>query len=152
MKKLVTGLFTLFLGLGLGASAWADQLLIVRSTQNFEEAMATLQAAIAARGYKVAKVQRVDVGLEMKGYKTDRYRVVFYGRPGEVERLAADYPELIPYLPLNVAIFAEEGQTILTAARPTVLREFFPQPALAPVFERWEKDLTEIFDEVRATR
>lgn len=114
--------------------------------------MSTLQAAIAARGYKVAKVQRVDVGLEAKGYKTDRYRVVFFGRPGEVEKLAAEHPELIPYLPLNVAIFAEEGQTLLTTARPTVLKEFFPQPELAPLFERWEKDLGEIFDEVRTTR
>ncbi|MEO1767497.1 DUF302 domain-containing protein [Thiobacter aerophilum] len=152
MKRLAPCLGALFLGLALSVSAWADQLLIVRSAQNFEEAMATLQTAIAARGYKVAKVQRVDVGLEMKGYKTDRYRVVFYGRPGEVERLAAAHPELIPYLPLNVAIFAEEGQTLLTAARPTVLKEFFPQPDLAPVFERWEKDLVDIFDEVRATR
>jgi len=148
MKRLAACLILLF----FACAAWADQLLLVRSAQNFEEAMSTLQAAIAARGYKVAKVQRVDVGLEAKGYKTDRYRVVFFGRPGEVEKLAAEHPELIPYLPLNVAIFAEEGQTLLTTARPTVLKEFFPQPELAPIFERWEKDLGEIFDEVRTTR
>jgi uncharacterized protein (DUF302 family) len=148
MKRLGACLILLF----FACAAWADQLLLVRSAQNFEEAMSTLQAAIAARGYKVAKVQRVDVGLEAKGYKTDRYRVVFFGRPGEVEKLAAEHPELIPYLPLNVAIFAEEGQTLLTTARPTVLKEFFPQPELAPLFERWEKDLGEIFDEVRTTR
>ncbi|MCL6554734.1 MAG: DUF302 domain-containing protein [Burkholderiales bacterium] len=148
MKRLGACLILLF----FACAAWADQLLLVRSAQNFEEAMSTLQAAIAARGYKVAKVQRVDVGLEAKGYKTDRYRVVFFGRPGEVEKLAAEHPELIPYLPLNVAIFAEEGQTLLTTARPTVLKEFFPQPELAPIFERWEKDLGEIFDEVRTTR
>jgi len=148
MNRLAACLVLLFLASGV----WADQLLLVRSAQNFEEAMSTLQAAIAARGYKVAKVQRVDVGLEAKGYKTDRYRVVFFGRPGEVEKLAVEHPELIPYLPLNVAIFAEEGQTLLVTARPTVLKEFFPQPQLAPLFERWEKDLGEIFDEVRTTR
>lgn len=136
----------------LAAPAAADELLIVRSAQNFEDAMTTLQAAIAARGYKVAKVQRVDVGLEAKGYKTDRYRVVFYGKPGEVEALAARYPDLIPYLPLNVAIFAEGGQTILTTARPGVLKAFFPQPELQPVFDRWEADLVGILDEVRETR
>jgi uncharacterized protein (DUF302 family) len=136
----------------LAVPAAADELLIVRSTQNFEDAMTTLQSAIAAHGYKVAKVQRVDVGLEAKGYKTDRYRVVFYGRPGEIEALAAKYPNLIPYLPLNVAIFAEGGQTILTTARPGVLKEFFPQPELQPVFDRWESDLVAILDEVRQTR
>jgi len=137
----------------LGASATrADELLIVRSAQNFEEAMSTLQASISGNGYKVGKVQRVDVGLQAKGYKTDRYRVVFYAKPGELEALAQKYPTLIPYLPLNVAIFAEGGQTILTSARPGVLKEFFPQPELQPIFDRWEKDLIEILDEVRDTR
>ncbi|MBT9613802.1 MAG: DUF302 domain-containing protein, partial [Burkholderiales bacterium] len=49
-------------------SASADELLMIRSSQNFEDAMTTLQGAIAERGYKVTRVQRVDVGLEAKGY------------------------------------------------------------------------------------
>jgi len=133
-------------------TAQADELLMVRSAQNFEEAMSTLQASIAAKGYKVTKVQRVDVGLEAKGYKTDRYRVVFYGKPGELEALAAAHPDLVPYLPQSVAIFAEEGNTILTTARPSLLKQFYPDPKLAPVFERWERDLIAIFDTVRETK
>lgn len=145
----------LFVSLLLSLAPWlvhADELLIVRSLQNFEEAMATLQNAIAARGYRVAKVQRVDVGLEAKGYKTDRYRVVFFGRDGEIQRLAREHPELIPYMPLSVVIFAEGNQTILTAARPRVLARFYADPALAPVFTRWDEDLVAIFDQVRETR
>lgn len=132
--------------------AHADEMLIVRSAQNFEEAMSTLQAAIKEQGYKVTRVQRVDVGLEAKGYKTDRYRVVFYGKPGEFETLAAQHPDLVPYLPLSVAIYAEEGNTILTTARPGLLKQFYPEANLKPVFERWEKDLVKIFDTVRETR
>lgn len=149
MKRL---LLLILLSVLLTRTAMADELLMTRSAQNFEEAMSTLQAAIAAQGYKVTKVQRVDVGLEAKGYKTDRYRVVFYGKPGEVEALAAAHPELVPYMPLSVAIFAEEGNTILTAARPGLLKQFYPDPALASVFERWERDLTTIFDTVRETK
>lgn len=152
MRKFIRIFLAVALLAGLAAPAGAAELLIVRSAQNFEDAMTTLQTAIAERGYKVAKVQRVDVGLEAKGYKTDRYRVVFYGKPGEIEALAAKYPTLIPYLPLNVAIFAEGGQTILTTARPGVLKEFFPQPELQPIFDRWEQDLVAILDEVRKTR
>lgn len=143
--------FALVLALWFNTAS-ADELLMVRSSQNFEDAMTTLQAAIAAHGYKVTRVQRVDVGLEAKGYKTDRYRIVFYGKPGEIEALAAKYPKLIPYLPLAVAIFAEEGNTILTTARPALLKQFYPEPELKPVFERWEKDLVEIMDEVREAR
>jgi len=134
------------------ASAGTNQLLIVRSQQAFEEAMLTLQGAISGAGYKVARVQRVDIGLEGHGYHSDKYRVVFYGKAEEIAQLSAKYPELIPYLPLNVAIFAEGDNTILTTNRPSVLEEFFPAPELKAIFARWEKDLIRILDEVRETK
>ena len=149
MKRLYG--FALALVLWFNA-ANADELLMIRSSQNFEDAMTTLQSSIAEHGYKVTRVQRVDVGLEAKGYKTDRYRIVFYGKPGEIEALAAKYPKLIPYLPLAIAIFAEESNTLLTTARPALLKQFYPEPELKPIFERWEKDLVEIMDEVREAK
>ena len=129
--------------------ALADEMLIVRSGRDFEDTMTSLQGAIAARGYKVSRVQSVDAGLAAKGYQTDKYRVVFYGKPDEVARLATQHPELIPFLPLSVAIFAEGSQTLLATNRPGALKTFFAAPELAPTFERWEKDLVSIFDEIR---
>ena len=145
------------LGIALAMALWvnsanADELIMIRTSQNFEDAMTTLQSSIAEHGYKVTRVQRVDVGLEAKGYKTDRYRIVFYGKPGEIEALVAKFPKLIPYLPLAIAIFAEEGNTLLTTARPALLKQFYPEPELKPIFERWEKDLVEIMDDVREAK
>jgi uncharacterized protein (DUF302 family) len=130
----------------------ADEMLIVRSGRDFEETMVTLQTAIAARGYKVTQVQRVDVGLEAKGYQTDKYRVVFYGKADEIAGLAERHPELIPFLPLSVAIFAEGSQTLVTTNRPGALKTLFPASELRPTFDRWERDLVAIFSEVRQVR
>jgi len=130
----------------------ADEMLIVRSGRDFEETMASLQTAIAARGYKVTRVQRVDVGLEAKGYQTDKYRVVFYGKADELALLAERHPELIPFLPLSVAILAEGSQTLVTTNRPGALKALFPAPELVPTFDRWERDLVGIFSEVRQAR
>ena len=147
MRFLIIGLlFT------LASTASADQLLMIRSGLPFPEAMMALQNAITMRGYKVTYVQNVDIGLTKIGYKTDNYKVVFYGKTEEVAQLTAKHPELIPYLPLNVAIFAERDNTILVTNRPGVLAEFFPDPELKAVFMRWEKDLTEIVNEVQEAR
>lgn len=137
---------------GMATAAGADQLLMTRSGQLFPEAMSTLQNAITARGYKISRVQNVDKGLSRTGYRTDNYKVVFYGKADEVAQLSARHPELIPYLPLNVGIFAERNNTILVTNRPGVLAEFFPDPELKAVFVRWEKDLEEVFNEVREAR
>ena len=152
MKILTQLIASAFLFLLLITPARSDQLMIVRSSQDFEEAMSTLQAAIKNHGYQLTKVQRVDVGLEAKGYKTDKYRVVFYGKQDEMAQLARKHPEIIPYLPLNIAIFSEVNNTILTSLRPAVLKEFFQDPELLPIFERWENDLVKILDEVRETK
>ena len=130
-------------------TACAEGLIMARSSQNFEDAMSTLQATITSHGYKVAKVQRVDVGLEAKGYKTDRYRIVFYGKSGEIEMLAQKYPKLIPYLPQTIVIFAEEDNTIITAAHPALLEQMYPDPELKQIFERWEKDILGMMDDLR---
>ena len=151
MNKAILLLITALL-LGLAATAGADQLLMIRSSQPFPEAMSALQNAISARGYKVSRVQNVDIGLSKIGYKTDNYKVVFYGKAEQVAQLAAKHPELIPYLPLNVAIFAEKDNTILVTSRPSVLAEFFPDPELKSMFMRWENDLTAIFNEVQEAR
>jgi len=136
----------------LAPAAHADQMLIVRSGQDFEEAMLTLQGAIAAQGYTLARVQRVDAGLEARGYQTDRYRVVFYGKAEEIAALATRHPQLMPFLPLNIAIFAEGDETLLATNRPGVLGEFFPAPELKPMFARWEKDLLEILEKGQQAR
>jgi uncharacterized protein (DUF302 family) len=129
--------------------AQAQDLLMIRSRQAFPEAMATLQDSIGAHGYTVSRVQRVDIGLTRSGFKTDKYRVVFFGKEKEIKQLTAKHPDLIPYLPLKVAIFAEANETLVVCSNPARFARFFPSPDLAPVFARWESDMHSILDDVR---
>lgn len=125
------------------------EMIMVRSAEAFPETMATLQAAIRSKGYTLSRIQRVDVGLNAKGYKTDKYRVVFFGKGEQIQQLANQYPQLIPYLPLKIAIYAEGENTILTSANPAVFLDMFKTPALKPIFELWLKDITAILNTVQ---
>lgn len=135
--------------LALALPAQADQLLMARSGQAFPEAMLTLQTAVGDQGYTVSRVQRVDIGLTASGFETDKYRIVFFGVPEEVRRLTAEYPDLIPYLPLKMTIFAEGDETLVVATNPQVLAGVVDAPELGPVFERWQRDIHAILDKVR---
>jgi len=150
MNMLMRRMATLVLALlFLAAPAAADELLMVRMDKQFPEAMTLLQSAISSRGYKITRLQQVNENLERREYKSDMYRVVYFGKLEEVRQATAAYPELIPFLPLNITIFAEGDQTILVANHPQTLRRYFPDSALKPVFDRWEKDVVEIMDEMR---
>ncbi|MDH5784062.1 MAG: DUF302 domain-containing protein, partial [Chromatiales bacterium] len=121
MKKLTQLLTALLLITSPALYAGNDQLLMMRSAQSFPETMLALQKSIGEYGYTVSRVQRVDIGLTSSGFATDKYRIVFFGKPEEVRHLTARYPQLIPYLPLKITLFAEQDETVLTTFDPTML-------------------------------
>ena len=127
----------------------AQDLFMERSQLPFPEAMSVLQQSIVASGYKVSRVQRVDIGLTKSGYKTDKYRVVFFGDLDELRAASDRHPGLIPYLPLKISIFAENDETLLLASSFKHLRPFYSSPDLQLQFNRWESAIREILERVR---
>ena len=130
--------------------ARADDLLMVRAERPFGDAISDLQIAIQDHGYQVARIQRVDVGLASGGYKTAEYRLVFFGKPQEMHELEERYPELLPYLPLKIVIFAEGDSTLALAYNPAILQTFFKKAALQDQTRRWERDIRAILDQFAA--
>jgi len=130
----------------------AEEMIMTRSVLAFPEAMLALQESIAAHGYTVSRVQRIDIGLTGMGYKTDKYRIVFAAKLGEIRELTDKAPQLTPYLPPKIAIFAEGDQTILVTINPKLYADIAGE-AIAPVFfDRWESDLRSIFYDVNTAR
>ncbi|HKJ76074.1 MAG TPA: DUF302 domain-containing protein [Gammaproteobacteria bacterium] len=140
----------LLLLLAAAVPAHADRLLMARSSQPFPETMLAVQDAIGAHGYTVSRVQRVDIGLTASGYKTDKYRIVFFGRPGEVRRLADKHLELIPYLPLKLTLFAEGDDTIIVSANPMVFAPVADDPETKAILKRWRRDVRAILAQIRS--
>jgi len=132
-------------------SGLAEELLMARSPRAFPEAMLTLQESIGDHGYTLSRVQRVDIGLTSSGFETDKYRVVFFGKPGEIRRLTGDYPQLIPYLPMKMTLFAEGDETVVVAADPTVFEALVPGRSLRYLFQRWKSDIASMMDDLRGT-
>ncbi|MCK5480420.1 MAG: DUF302 domain-containing protein, partial [Gammaproteobacteria bacterium] len=61
-------------------------------------------------------------------------------------------PQLIPYLPPKISIFAEEEQTILVTAHPKLYAEIAGDAVDPVIFERWASDLQSIFHDVRMAK
>jgi uncharacterized protein (DUF302 family) len=125
---------------------------MVRARQSFPETMLALQTAIAEHGYKVSRVQRVDIGLTKSGFKTDKYRIVFYGKAEEVARLTDKHPQLIPYLPLKIVVFAEGKDTLLVTGDPVDYLNYVDDPEVRVQLRRWLSDLHSIMAEMREER
>lgn len=149
MNTLTRRIMGVVIAMFLAAPVAADGLFMVRMDKAFPEAMTLLQSAISNHGYTITRLQQVNENLQRREFKSDMYRVVYFGKLEEVKQVSAQQPGLIPFLPLNITIFAEGEQSILVSSHPSTLRQFFPDPALRLVFDRWEKDIGSIMDELR---
>lgn len=149
MKTMIQYVVTIVLTC-IAVSASASDLLMVRTQQDFPEAMLTLQTSIKDHGYEITRVQRIDIGLTGMGYKTDKYRVVFVGKPGEIQHLVDKYPVLSAYMPPKISIFAEQDETVLVTINPMVYADMIDDNADKVMFRRWESDVYSVFDDIRA--
>lgn len=149
MKYLIVGLLSFLLHIASVSASESDGLILHRSTQNFPEAMLALQTAIGEHGYTLSRVQRIDIGLTKSGYKTDKYRIVFFGKSGEIREVKQSQPQLIPYLPLKIVIFSENNETLLVASNMTQFAVLTDSEAMKELLQRWNNDIQSIFSEVK---
>ena len=127
------------------SAVFASNLIMARSHEKFPEAMLTLQTSIKEHGYTVARVQRIDIGLTGMGFKTDKYRVVFVGKKDEIQYLTKKYPDLTPYMPPKVSIFAEDDDTVVVTVNPSVYKEMVDNEEDKLIFDRWKNDIYSVF-------
>ena len=149
MKKINLAKIIISISLFLFIStSQAEQLIMARTKQSFPEAMLKLQETIREFKYSVSRVQRIDIGLTSSGYKTDKYRIVFFGTEKEIAILSKKYPHLLPYIPWKIAIFAEQEDTVLVSANPLELSDK-NSPGADKYLAKWKKDIEKIFQILR---
>lgn len=147
MKKLLAILLILLAGVASGAG---QTLVMVRSPAKANHVMDVLRETILEYGYQVAHVQRCDGGMAEFHYKSDFYRVVFFGKVEEVREVLRRHPEMSPYLPLKIAVVAEEEDTVLASVDPRALGSMFPDdPGLQVLLARWYNDIDAMLEEMR---
>ena len=141
-------LLSVLLWVSLSAQA-EDTLVMVRSAANAQRVMDVLKETLPEYGYQLAHVQRCDGGMAEFHYKSDFYRVAFFGKAEEVRRILKRHPEMSAYLPLKIAVIAENDQTVVASIDPRVLAALFPQDAELKIqFDRWYNDIHSMLEEL----
>ena len=136
----------------LATPAHAENMIMVRVEFSFDDTMILMKDKLKEYGYTVAHIQKCDGGLGDAGYKTGFYKSIFFSKFDEMRHLTSTHPNIIPYIPLKVAVMQELDTIVLVSMNPTTLTNFFPEPELQTLFTRWESDIRAIFEEVRNTQ
>lgn len=149
MNKSTMGMLLLIAASLWGAGAGAENMLMGRIPMRAEIVLEYVKSSIEEHGYAIAHLQLCDGGMADFGYKSDLYRVVFFGKIDEVRNISQRQPELVSFLPLKMAVIAEKDETLLAALNPEALAPYFADAEVQIQLGRWYNDLVSILEDVR---
>jgi uncharacterized protein (DUF302 family) len=125
-----------------------DEFLTKKINANFNQTWYSLFAEVKQAKLKTAYLQRCDFALKQRKYKSDKYRILFFGEYEKMEYLSNKYPEIVPFLPLKAIVIEEsKNQTLLLANPPNLLLEIVKGKD-GDIIKKWQKDMEVIFENI----
>jgi uncharacterized protein (DUF302 family) len=133
------------------SNAFANQgeLLIERVNAKFSYTWLALDKTIKANGYKAAYLQRCDFALNERHYKSDKYRILFFGQYDEMQAMSKKYPKLSPFFPLKITAMEEGVHTLIIATPPITLLPLVETDEDRMQIFRWNEDMKNILKQVK---
>lgn len=135
--------------LALSTSANANDMMMARLPIKADIALEYVKASINEHEYTIAHEQLCDGGMTTFGYKTDTYRVLFFGKGEEIRMLSEKHPDIVSYLPLKMTVVAEKNETLLSILNPEFLARYYNDRDVQITLQRWKNDFRSIFNDVR---
>ncbi|SMN15952.1 hypothetical protein CRYPA_1900 [uncultured Candidatus Thioglobus sp.] len=127
-----------------------DELLIERVNAKFSYTWLALNKTIKAHNYKSAYLQRCDFAMNERHYKSDKYRIVFFGKYDEMKRMSKKYPQLSPFFPLKITVMEESKHTLIIATPPITLLPLVDTNEDRMTVFRWNEDMKSILKQVKS--
>jgi uncharacterized protein (DUF302 family) len=119
----------------------------VPTDKAFADAVASVIDKTAAHGFRVQFVHDVQATLAEKGFARDPLTIVeMCNAKFASEVLAAD-PKIGLMLPCPIMVYADDGQTLISTMRPTLIGGFFPDAGIGDVAAEVERILVAVIDE-----
>ncbi len=130
----------------LSGTVAADEMLMLRLNMKADLAVEYLKTAVEEHGYSVAHIQLCDGGMKDFGYKSDTYRVVFFGKIEEVRQISETHPEFVAYVPLKMTVVAEGDEAVMSIVNPQTFNQYYRGDEQMRIqFARWYNDIRSIF-------
>ncbi|WP_338835023.1 hypothetical protein MHLNE_13220 [Moorella humiferrea] len=98
----------------------------VATDKGFDAAVASVEDATTAQGMKVLHIHDVQATLQSKGYVVEPLKIIEICNAHYAYEVLAKDVMISLMMPCKINVFTREGQTYISALRPTMLAKFFP--------------------------
>lgn len=117
--------------------------------KDFGLAVSTIEGEVAKGGFRVLHIHDVQKTLSEKGFSIEPMKIVeFCNAKSAFAALQADI-KIGLCLPCKILVYTKDGQSFISAMRPTVLSEFFPKAQLGALPKEIDTQIKKVIDDSR---
>jgi len=121
----------------------------VTTAKPFDDAVAAVEARSKANGFGVLHVHDVKATLAAKGFDREPLKIVEICNPKFAsDALDRDIRTAL-MLPCPIVVYVQGGTTVISALRPAVIKDFYPQAGLEEVAAAVDAVVRRIVDEAK---
>ncbi len=121
----------------------------VETTKGVEEAVAAIEAKAQEKGFRVLHVHDVQTTLAAKGFEIEPMKIVEVCNAKFASQVLAKDKKISLMLPCPISVFVEAGKTYISALKPRVLSDYYPDIGIDEIAVEVEKVIISLVDETR---
>jgi uncharacterized protein (DUF302 family) len=119
----------------------------IESKKSFADAVSSLEAACAAKGFRVLHIHDVQATLAEKGFERGPFRIIEICNSRFAHKALGIDETVGLFMPCKINVYTKQGKTVISAMRPSLISEFFANEELKEVADEVDAIVRSIVDE-----
>ena len=121
----------------------------VGTAKSFDEAVEAVVQKTAEKGFRVLHVHDVAATLAEKGFQRDPLKIIEVCNAKYAHRVLQADVSVALFMPCKINVYTKDGQTVISALRPAMMAQFFPESGIEDTANEVEGIVRAIVDESR---
>ncbi|MEE8417995.1 MAG: DUF302 domain-containing protein [candidate division Zixibacteria bacterium] len=120
-----------------------------KSKRKFDEAVTRIEEITAAKGFRVLYIHDVKATLQEKGFERGPFKIIEICNARFAHGVLGITEDVGLFMPCKINVYLKDGETVISAVRPSMIGEFFAEPRLKELAEEVDIIVRSIVDEAK---
>ncbi len=121
----------------------------VETKKSFDQAVTAVESKTQEKGFRVLHTHDVQATLAEKGFQREPLKIVEVCNSKYASQVLEKDIKIALMLPCPISVYTQNGKTYISALRPKVMKDFYPQAQIDQIAEQVDQIIVSIVDEAR---
>ena len=121
----------------------------VETTKSVDEAVSAIESKAQEKGFRVLHIHDVQATLAAKGFPIEPMKIVEVCNAKFASQVLAKDKKISLMLPCPISVFVEAGKTYISAIKPRVIADYYPDANVESIATEVERIVLALVDETK---